>query len=231
MPIRILLCDDHPVFRRGLRALLEEFDDLAVVGEAADGEQALALAATAAPHVVVMDLHLPGINGVEATRRVVARDPDAAVLVLTMFEDDRYLGAALRAGARGYLVKGAEHDEILRGIRAVARGEVMLGRAVSPMLTDAFAAPGPPSAFPQLSAREEEILALVSGGLSNQEIAARLFLSPKTVRNNVSGILAKLGVDTRAAAIAKARDAGVGAPDQAPVGERPGDHEGPPPGR
>jgi len=208
--MRVLICDDHPVYRRGLLALLAELDDVEVVGEAATGEEAVALVDRVMPDVVMMDVHLPGVNGVEATRRILSRHPAVGVLVLTMFEDDRYLASALRAGARGYLVKGADHDEILRALTSVARGEVLLGQAVSSRLAAALGDPAAADAFPELTSREREVLELVSGGLSNHQIAARLFLSPKTVRNNVSVIMAKLGAETRAEAIARARDAGVG---------------------
>lgn len=212
MTVRVLVCDDHPVYRRGLRALLDEYDEVEVVGEAADGEEALRVAAETIPDVVVMDLHLPGISGVDTTSRLVAANPKVGVLVLTMFEDDTYLTAALRAGARGYLVKGSDHDEILRGILAVARGEAMLGSAVSSMLANAVRRPARSDAYPSLTSREFEVLELAAGGMSNQQIAARLFLSPKTVRNNMSSVLTKLGFDSRAEAIARARDVGIGAP-------------------
>lgn len=210
MSIRVLICDDHPVYRRGLRALLNELDEVEVVGEVADGESAVNELSRVGPDVVVMDLHLPGISGVEATRRVLAQDPAVGVLVLTMFEDDRYLLAALRAGARGYVVKGADHDEILRALLAVSEGEMLLGAAVSKRLGGAIGGEDASHSFPQLTSREFEVLELASAGMSNQQIAARLFLSPKTVRNNVSAILTKLDLDTRAEVIARARDAGVG---------------------
>lgn len=208
--MRVVICDDHPVYRRGLRALLGELDDVDVVGEAGTGEEAVALVDQVEPDVVMMDVHLPGVSGVEATRRIMGRHPSVGVLVLTMFEDDKYLAAALRAGARGYLVKGADHDEIHRALTAVARGEVLLGQAISTRLSAALGDPVAADAFPELSNRERDVLELVAAGLSNQQIATRLFLSPKTVRNNVSVILAKLGAETRAEAIARARDAGVG---------------------
>jgi DNA-binding NarL/FixJ family response regulator len=208
--VRVLICDDHPVYRRGLGVLLAEIDGIEVVGEAVDGEDALRQAALAAPDVVVMDLHLPGISGVDVTHELLARRPEMGVVVLTMFEDDTSLFAALRAGARGYLVKGADHEEIQRAILAVARGEALLGSAVSSRLARAVATPSRAHAFPELAPREFEILRLMTSGLSNQQIAARLFLSPKTVRNNVSSVLSKLHVSSRAEAAARARDAGVG---------------------
>lgn len=207
---RVVICDDHPVYRQGLRALFAEVDGISVVGEAADGEAALDVVAATSPDVVIMDLHLPGISGVEATSRLLADLPELGVLVLTMFEDDTSLLAALRAGARGYLVKGADHEEIVGAIRAVARGEVLLGRAMSARLGAALAAPSGPRPFPDLSAREFEILDLLARGWSTDRIAGHLFLSAKTVRNNVSAILTKLSVATRVEAVARARDAGLG---------------------
>ncbi len=215
MTVRVLICDDHPVYRRGLGVLLAEIDGIEVVGEAVDGEDALRQAALAAPDVVVMDLHLPGISGVDVTHELLARRPEMGVVVLTMFEDDTSLFAALRAGARGYLVKGADHEEIQRAILAVARGEALLGSAVSSRLARAVATPSRAHAFPELTPREFEMLALMTSGLSNQQIAARLFLSPKTVRNNVSSVLTKLHVGSRAEAAARARDAGVGGTEPA----------------
>jgi DNA-binding NarL/FixJ family response regulator len=209
--VRVVICDDHSVYRRGLRDLFDEVDGIVVVGEAADGESAIEVARAASPDVVVMDLHLPGISGVEATSRLLAELPDVGVLVLTMFEDDTSLLAALRAGARGYVVKGADHGEIVTGIEAVARGEALLGRAVSARLGAALAAPAGSRPFPELSGREFEILELLARGWSTDRIAAHLFLSPKTVRNNVSAVLTKLGVASRTEAVARARDAGVAA--------------------
>ncbi len=208
--IRVALCDDHPVYRQGLRALFAEVDGIEVVGEAATGEEALDLAAAVDPDVVIMDLHLPGLSGVEATRRLVASHPDVGVLVLTMFEDDTSLLAALRAGARGYVVKGAGHEEIVTAIEAVARGEVLLGQAVAARLGAALAAPSGTRPFPDLTEREFAVLEQLARGWSTERIAAHSFLSTKTVRNNVSAILAKLGVASRTEAVARARDAGVG---------------------
>jgi DNA-binding NarL/FixJ family response regulator len=207
--LRVLVCDDHPVYRQGLRLLLAEFDGIEVIGEAADGEQAVALTSQLHPDVVVMDLHLPGISGVEATQRLLAARPEVGVLVLTMFEDDTSLIAALRAGARGYLVKGADHQQVLRAIHAVACGEVLLGAAVSAQLTAAVSGERGPRPFPELTPREYEILGLVAEGLANHQIASRLYLSPKTVHNYVSNILQKLRVNSRSEAIVRARDAGI----------------------
>jgi DNA-binding NarL/FixJ family response regulator len=208
--VRVVVCDDHPVYRQGLRALFAEVDGIDVVGEAGSGEDALDVVAETAPDVVIMDLHLPGVSGVDATQRLLARDPSVGVLVLTMFEDDTSLLAALRAGARGYVVKGADHEEIVSAIRAVARGEVLLGRVVSGRLGAALASSSGPRPFPELTEREFAVLQLLARGWSTERIAANQFLSPKTVRNNVSGILAKLGVASRTEAVARARDAGIG---------------------
>lgn len=210
--VRVIVCDDHPVYRRGLQALFEELDGIEVVGAAADGENAIDLAAALLPDVVVMDLHMPGINGVEATRRLLSDRPELGVLILTMFEDDTSLLAALRAGARGYIVKGADHDEIATAIRAVARGEVLLGRAVSSRLGIALAASTADRPFPELTAREFQVLEMLAQGQSTQQVATQLFLTVKTVRNVVSAILGKLDVSSRSEAVARARDAGVATP-------------------
>jgi DNA-binding NarL/FixJ family response regulator len=208
--LRVVVCDDHPVYRQGLRALFAEVDGIVVVGEAGSGGEVLELVAETSPDVVIMDLHLPGMSGVDATQQLVARHPQVGVLVLTMFEDDTSLLAALRAGARGYVVKGSDHEEIVTAIRAVARGEVLLGRVVSGRLGAALAAPSGPRLFPELTDRELAVLELLARGLSTERIAASQFLSPKTVRNNISVILAKLGVASRTEAVARARDAGIG---------------------
>lgn len=207
--VRVLICDDHPVYRRGLRALLGEIDDIEVVGEAGDGDEALRLAAQHRPDVVIMDLHLPGMSGIETTRNLLARQPDAGVVVLTMFEDDTSLVAALRVGARGYIVKGAGHDEITRAIHAVARGETILSATMSARLAAAVSPLQTDRAFPNLTQREYEMLELLAHGLSNQQIADRLSVSPKTVANNLSTVFSKLHVTTRTEAAALAHDAGV----------------------
>lgn len=208
--MRVLLCDDHPVFRDGMRLLLTELGH-DVVGEAATGEEAVTLAEQCRPDVVVMDLHLPGMSGVEATRAVLLANPAIRVLVLTMVDDDATILAALRAGARGYLLKGAGHTEVDRAIAAVAAGDLVVGGAAAGAFTGALTAVRDPQTFPQLSRREHEILELMARGRTNEQIASALFLSSKTVRNNVSAIFAKLGVPNRGAAIAQARDAGLGA--------------------
>jgi DNA-binding NarL/FixJ family response regulator len=211
-PVRVVVADDHPVYRDGLAILLGSVDGIAVVGTAATGEQAVAAALEHRPDVVVMDVQMPGLNGIEATRRLTTEAPGVGVVVLTMSEDDGTVFSAVRAGARGYLVKGAEQDEIVRAITSVAAGGVVFGASLARRVADFFAA-GPPAAtdaFPQLTAREREILDLVAAGRSNAQIAAALYLSPKTVRNNVSNVFAKLQVADRAEAIVRAREAGLG---------------------
>lgn len=210
--VQVLLADDHAPFRAGVRALLLTEADLEVADEAASGDEAVARAAALQPDVIVMDLNMPGLNGIEATRRIVADSPHIAVLVLSMFEDDDSVFAAMQAGARGYLLKGAPKSEVLRAIRAVASGEVIFGASLAARLARFFAAARPQAAktaFPELTAREREILALVAQHRSNPEIAAQLGLSEKTVRNNVSNILDKLQVIDRAQAVIKAREAGL----------------------
>jgi DNA-binding NarL/FixJ family response regulator len=214
--IRVVIADDHPAFRSGLRFMLTAADNIDVTAEAATGTDAVAVVHTEQPDVVVMDLNMPGLGGVEATRRIVADSPHVAVLVLTMLEDDESVFAAMRAGARGYLLKGAGPDDIERAVRGVAGGEAIFGPAIAERIiayfTTGAAVRAPVAPFPQLSERESEVLALVADGKTNPEIAQTLFLSPKTVRNHVSNIFAKLHVADRAHAIARARDAGMGTP-------------------
>jgi DNA-binding NarL/FixJ family response regulator len=215
LPIRVLIADDHPLFRSGLRSLLESVDDLEVCGEAMTGEEAVELARSFGPDVVVMDLNMPGLGGIEATRRLVETTEAVHVLVMTMHEDDEAVFAALRAGAHGYVLKGALQDETLRAIRAVANGEAILGPTIAARLQGYLSSPptaDPADAFPQLTERELEVLELLAERCSNAEIAAKLFLSQKTVRNYVSGILAKLQVADRAEARLLARAAGIGEP-------------------
>ncbi len=212
-PLRILIADDHLLFRDGLRALLTAAPDTELIGEAATGIEAVALASDLQPDVVVMDLQMPELNGIEATRRIVHTSPHVGVLVVTMFEDDGSVFAAMRAGARGYLLKGAKYDEMLRAIRAVGGGEAIFSPAIAARLMDYFTSfrqPTIPQAFPELSEREREILDLIAQGQKNADIADRLFLSPKTVRNHVSNILSKLQVADRTEAILRAREAGLG---------------------
>ncbi len=210
---RILLADDHALFRHGLRALLGSLPEFEVVGEAATGEEAVARSLDLRPDVVLMDIQMPGLNGIEATRRILNTSPHVGVVVVTMFEDDDSVFAAMRAGARGYVLKGADETEILKVIRAVASGEAHFGPKIARRLMSFFSAPRPdtpPVAFPELTAREREVLDLIAQGLSNAEIARNLFLSPKTVRNHISNVFGKLRVTDRAQAIVRAREAGLG---------------------
>jgi DNA-binding NarL/FixJ family response regulator len=214
-PIRVLIADDHPLFRGGLRSLLESVEDLEVCGEATNGEEAVELARSSSPDVVVMDLNMPDLGGIEATRRIVETTDGVHVLVMTMHEDDEAVFAALRAGAHGYVLKGALQDETLRAIRAVANGEAILGPTIASRLQGYLTSPptaDPADAFPELTERELDVLELLAERRSNAEIAAKLFLSQKTVRNYVSGILAKLQVADRAEARLVARAAGIGEP-------------------
>ncbi|GAA3193075.1 response regulator [Dactylosporangium siamense] len=210
---RVLLADDHPLVRQGLRAVFGTVEDIEVVGEVSDGRETVRRAVELAPDVVLMDLQMPGLHGIEATREILARRPATAVLVLTMFEDDDTVFAAVRAGALGYLVKGAEGRDIIAAVRAAASGQPVFGAALAGRLRDWFAAPPPRDhPFPQLTARELEILDRLAAGLSNTEIGRMLHLSGKTVANNVSTILTKLHVPTRTQAIVQAREAGLGRP-------------------
>ena len=211
-PIRVLVADDHPFFRDGLRVLLETTADTEFIGEATTGDEAIDLAAELQPDVILMDLKMPGRNGIEATRQVLQASPHVGVLVVTMFEDDASVFAAMQAGARGYLLKGADKEEMLLAIRAVGRGEAIFGPAIAQRLMQYFAARPPaasPEIFPELTDREREILTLIAAGRNNQQIAEALFLSLKTVRNYVSNIFSKLQVADRAQAIVRARDAGL----------------------
>ncbi len=212
-PLRVLIADDHPIFRNGIRALLASVPDFEVVGEAATGEEAITEAADSQPDVVLMDLQMPGIGGVEATRQILFASPHIRVLVVTMFEDDYSVFTAMRAGARGYIVKGANSNDMLRAIRAVGSGEAIFSPAIAVRLMNFFAAPRPAipaQTFPELSDREREILDLIAQGASNTDIANKLALSPKTVRNHVSNIFSKLQVADRAHAIIRGREAGLG---------------------
>jgi DNA-binding NarL/FixJ family response regulator len=211
-PLRVVIVDDHPLFREGLAMLLGSVPGLAVVGTAADGAAAVAVAREEQPDVVVMDVQMPVLDGIEATRRITSESPSTGVVVLTMSEDDGTVFAAVRAGARGYLLKGADQEEVLRAITTVANGGAVFGPALARRIAEFFSAgpSGPETAFPQLTAREREVLDLVAAGRSNTQIAAVLHLSPKTVRNNVSNVLTKLQVTDRAQAIVRAREAGLG---------------------
>jgi len=211
VPLRVLVVDDHPVFRQGLRVLLED-TGVDVVGEAADGDAGVEMALRLRPDVVLMDVQMPGTNGVEATRRLAREAPDLKVLVLTMVDDDQAVFAAIQAGALGYVLKGAGQDEIRRALEGVAAGEAIYGPEVARRVRAFFTAGSGVVAkpFPALSDREREVLGLVASGANNGEIARRLYLSDKTVRNYLTSVLAKLGVENRSAAIVLAREAGLG---------------------
>jgi DNA-binding NarL/FixJ family response regulator len=211
--VRVLIADDHPLFREGMIGRLGRVGDITVVGEAASGDEAVQLARELDPHVILMDIKMPGLNGIEATREIRKAGPVVSVLVLTMFEDDDSVFAAMRAGAKGYLLKDSGGEEMVHAIRAVASGEAVFGSGVAERIIGFFSAPRPAAprrAFPELTEREEEVLSLVARGKSNQEIAKQLFVSLKTVRNHVSNILLKLQVADRAQAVIRARDAGTG---------------------
>lgn len=210
--IRILMVDDHVAFRDGLRAMLKSAADVEVAGEAADGVQAVELALILQPDIILMDIQMPGMNGVDAARRIVYASPHIGVIMLTMFEDDDSVFSAMRAGARGYLLKGALKAEVLNAIRGVAAGGAIFGSGLARRMMNFFAATKPASpadSLPELTEREVEILQLLTHHLTNQEIADRLTISLKTARNHVSNILNKLQVADRAAAIVRAREAGL----------------------
>lgn len=210
-PVRVLIADDHPVVRRGMSALLGSLDGVEVVAEAATGEEALREAQLNRPDVVVMDIQMPTMDGVEATRRLASLLPDVAVLVVTMYEDDETVVSALRAGARGYLLKGAQQEEILTTIRSVAAGQFVMGRSVGPRLVGHLdPTPHPADPFPELTAREREVLDRIARGYGNARVATELRLASKTVANHVSALIAKLRVSDRAEAILLARERGLG---------------------
>ncbi len=211
--VRVVIADDHPVFRDGLASLLSTQPGVDVVATAADGAEAIEHAERLRPDVVVMDLQMPVLNGIEATRRLTAQLPEVRVLIFTMGEEDGTVLAAMRAGARGYLVKGASQDEVSQAIATVHAGGLVFGASLATRIADLLSGGGAApdrSAFPQLTERELEILDLIAAGRNNSQIAQALFLAPKTVRNNVSNILAKLQATDRADAIIRARDAGLG---------------------
>lgn len=209
--ITVLVADDHPVVRRGLTALLSSLDGVRVVGEAGDGESAVREALLLAPDVVVMDIRMPGMDGIEATRRITAAAPGCAVLVLSMFETDESVTTVLQAGARGYLLKGAGQEEIARALQAVAAGQVVLEPSVAARLLARGAAPAPaPVPLPGLTVRERQVLDGLAAGRSNTAVAESLGLSVKTVSNHVSSVFAKLGVATRAEAVVVGREHGLG---------------------
>jgi DNA-binding NarL/FixJ family response regulator len=211
MTVRVVVADDHPIVRDGLRALLASLPDMEMVGEATTGREAVRSAVADRPDVIVMDLRMPDLDGASATAEICRVAPDVAVLVLTMLDDDDSVFAAMRAGARGYLVKGASQQEIVRAITAVAAGEAIFGPGVARRVLRFFASPpAAEPAFPELSPREREVLDLIASGLTNSAIAGRLGLSAKTVGNHTSAIFAKLQVAGRAEAIIRAREAGLG---------------------
>ena len=208
-PLRLLIVDDHPLFRKGVRALIGVQDDMEVIAEADDVGTAVELALREQPDVVLMDLQLPGGSGIQATREIAEASPAMKVLIVTMFEDDDSVFAALRAGARGYVLKGTDEDDLLRAIRSVARGEAIFSPTIASRVLTYFARPAPTPLFPMLTEREREILVLIAQGKNNPTIARELFLSPKTIANHVSNIFAKLQVADRSEAIIRARDAGL----------------------
>jgi DNA-binding NarL/FixJ family response regulator len=211
MTIRVLVADDHPLVRGGLRAALDPLPEVEVVAEAATGSAAVREAVLHRPDVVVMDIQMPELDGVEATRELRRVVPSAAVLVLTMFDDDDSVFSAMRAGARGYVLKGAEQQEIARAILAVAAGEAIFGPGVAArVLSFLTVPPRPAAAFPELTAREREVLDLLAAGRGNRQIAGQLGLSAKTVANHLSSVFAKLQVADRTQAVLRARDAGLG---------------------
>lgn len=213
--LRVLIADDHPIFRDGVQAMLAAIPDIVAVGEARTGEEAVELASALLPDVILMDISMPDCSGIEATRRILAAHPQLRILIVTMFEDDSSLFAAMRSGARGYVLKDTDRSDMLRAIRAVGQGEAIFSPAIATRLMDYFANPGHPTAateFPELTSRELEILELIAAGRRNADIARQLVLSPATVRNYVSAIFAKLQVAHRAEAIIKARQAGLGGP-------------------
>lgn len=222
-PIRLLIVDDHTLFREGLQAIFLAVTDIEVVGEAASGEEAIEKAQQSKPHVILMDIQMEDMNGIETSRRILAALPETKIIMLTMVEDNESLFAAITAGARGYVLKGADKSEVLRTIRAVASGDVLFGAAIANRVSDYFrglnniqhtqAVPARP--FPELSERERDVLDQIARGLNNHEIAAQLHITVKTVSNHISNIFSKLQVADRAQAIIKAREAGLGK-DNAP---------------
>lgn len=214
MTLRVLVVDDHPLYREGLVTAMSAMPDVVVVGQAGDGQEAVDFVDELEPDIVVMDLYMPVLNGIDATRQIIAKRPHTAVLVLTMAEGDDSVFAAMRAGARGYLLKGADRKEIARGLETIAAGEVIFSSVIASRVL-AWFAHGPNLApFPELTDREREVLDLLARGLTNGAIAARLVISEKTVRNHVSNVFCKLHVTGRAEAVARARDAGLGQDSQ-----------------
>ncbi|MBA2454769.1 MAG: response regulator transcription factor [Chloroflexia bacterium] len=208
--ITVLIADDHTLFREGVASLLERNSDIALTGEAATGEEAVRLAGELLPDIVLMDLKMPGMGGIESTRTIVGRNPHIGVIMLTMYEDDESVFSALKAGARGYVLKDADRGALLRAIRAVARGEALLGPSIAQRLLEQF---NPPAPFDELTPRELDVLRLIAQGLRNREIAERLFISEKTVGNHISNIFSKLQVADRSQAILRAFRGGLVSPE------------------
>ena len=217
---RVLLVDDHPMFREGVASLLGRAEDIALIGEASNGEEAIRLAETLLPDIVLMDIKMPGMGGIEATRTIVTRSPHIGVIMLTMFEDDESVFAALKAGARGYVLKDADRGTLVRAIRAVAQGEALLAPSIARRVLEQFNAPAPPAAppvapqltpdlFGELTPRELDVLRLIAQGLRNRDIAERLVISEKTVQNHISNIFAKMQVNDRSQAIVRALQGGL----------------------
>jgi DNA-binding NarL/FixJ family response regulator len=214
--IRILIADDHTLFRDGLRALLASIPDIEVVGEASNGKEILKLAVDHQPDVILMDIQMLDINGIEATRQILRTSPHIGIVVLTMFQDDDTVFAVMRAGARGYVLKGADQGVLLRAVRAVANGESLFSPEIAARLMQFFASLEPasrPEIFPELTEREREILSCIADGQTNADIAEKLVISMKTVRNHVSNIFSKLQVADRTQAAIRARQAGLGGSD------------------
>jgi DNA-binding NarL/FixJ family response regulator len=218
--LKVLVVDDHPIVRAGLQAVIESLSEFTLAGSVSSGSDAVLAATADPPDIVVMDLCMADLDGVEATRRLLSANPDVAVLVLSMYEDDDLVAAAVQAGARGYLAKGASHSDLARALRSVAAGDAVFGSGIADRALARLRGRAAAPPFPQLSEREREILTHLAQGLGTQNIAATLRLSPKTVRNHVANILAKLGVPDRAQAIAAARQAGLGAEPGAESGRR-----------
>jgi DNA-binding NarL/FixJ family response regulator len=211
--VHVLIADDHALYREGIRAMLRDVPGVEVVGEAATGEDVIVKACQLQPDVILMDIKMPGMNGIEATRHILRDSPHMAILIVTMFDDDDSVFAAMCAGARGYVLKDAEFDELVRAIIVVAHGEAIFGPSIAQRMMSYFASPrpsAPPHVLPDLTEREREILGLMAAGRSNEEIAEQLVLRLKTVQNHISNIFTKLAVNTRVQAILRAQAAGLG---------------------
>jgi DNA-binding NarL/FixJ family response regulator len=216
-PIRLLIADDHDLFREGLRALISATEDIELVGEAASGEEAIDTAEELQPDVVLMDISMPGVDGIKSTRQILHANPTTGIIMVTMLKDDASVFSAMRAGARGYVLKGSKYKELLQTIRAVAEGQALFGPSIATRIMNFFDRNGPEfksmlpeEAFPELTPRELEVLELVAQGANNTKIAEALVITSKTVRNHINSIFSKLQVADRAAAIIQARDAGLG---------------------